>query len=209
MNGKSAADDTSSRRTNSLLFLKGFLHNPEAVGSIIPSSRFLEQRIINSADIRNVRLVVEYGPGTGGTTRALLAALPAAARLLTVELSKDFVACLNTIDDDRLINHVGSAADIQDILAEHNLPAPDVIISGIPFSTMPPETGKAILRAMWLSLAPGGRFIAYQFRSQVAQLGRELFGEPDVTIELRNAPPMRIYRWHKPVNGHPMPSVEI
>lgn len=202
MNGKSSTQDNSPRRTNSLLFFRGFLHNPETVGSIIPSSRFLEKRIIDSAGIQDARLVVEFGPGTGGTTRAFLRALPSTARLLTIELNPDFVAYLDTIDDQRLINHAGSAADIGEILAQHNLPAPDVIISGIPFSTMPPATGKAILNAMWSVLAPGGRFVAYQFRNQVAQLGRELFGAPDITMELRNAPPMRIYRWQKPVNGH-------
>jgi phosphatidylethanolamine/phosphatidyl-N-methylethanolamine N-methyltransferase len=204
VNGKSAFRDSASRRNNSLLFFKGFLSNPEAVGSLIPSSRFLEQRIIDSADIRNARLVVEFGPGTGGTTRAFLRALPASGRLLTIEVNPDFVAFLDTINDERLINHIGSAADIQDILKQYDLPAPDVVISGIPFSTMPPATGKAVLNAMWSSLAPGGRFVAYQFRSHVAQLGRVLLGEPDISIELRNAPPMRIYRWQKILNGKPV-----
>lgn len=197
MKEKPAAPNASPRRTDTLAFFKGFLNHPETVASVVPSSRFLERRIIDAADIREARLVVELGPGTGGTTRAILNALPPTGRLLTIELNPDFIALLDRIDDPRLINHKGNATDIRKILEQYGLPNPDVVISGIPFSTMPVATGKAILSAMWASLRDGGRFVAYQFRSQVALLGRELFGNPDVTMELRNAPPMRVYRWHK------------
>ncbi len=200
MKEKPAARNASPRKTDTLAFFKGFLNHPETVASVIPSSRFLERRIIDAADIREARLVVELGPGTGGTTRAILNALPPTGRLLTIELNPDFIALLDRIDDPRLINHKGNATDIRKILEQYGLPNPDVVISGIPFSTMPVATGKAILNAMWASLRDGGRFVAYQFRSQVALLGRELFGNPDVTMELRNAPPMRVYRWHKTVD---------
>lgn len=193
---------TGRRTPDSVAFFKGFLDNPELVGSVIPSSRFLEQRIVRTADIANAGLVVELGPGTGGTTRAMLRALPASGRLLTIEISPGFKARLDAIDDPRLINHCGSAADIGAILEEHGLGRPDVVVSGIPFSTLPPALGRAIIRSMWSSLAGGGRFVAYQFRSRVARLGRELIGDPDVSVELRNAPPMRVYRWDKPLNGH-------
>ena len=193
---------TVSRKLTHLTFFKGFLDNPERVGSVIPSSRFLEQRIVDTAEIRQARLVVELGPGTGGTTRAILKALPPTGRLITIEINPDFAALLHTIDDERLVNHTGSAADILSILRYYNLANPDVVVSGIPFSTLPVTTGRAILHAAWSALAHGGRFVAYQFRSHVARLGRELFGNPDVSMELRNAPPMRIYRWDKRVNGH-------
>ncbi len=193
----------SVRKTpDALAFFKGFLDNPERVGSVVPSSRFLEKRIVEAADISRAGLVVELGPGTGGTTRAILRALPPEGRLLTIEINPEFSARLAAIDDPRLINHVGSAVDIDEILAQYGLGQPDVVVSGIPFSTMPPSTAREILSSLWSSLSYGGRFVAYQFRSHVARFGRELFGSPDVTMELRNAPPMRVYRWLKPVNGH-------
>lgn len=193
---------TGRRTPDSVAFFKGFLDNPELVGSVIPSSRFLEQRIVRTADVRNAGLVVELGPGTGGTTRAMLRALPAGGRLLTIEINPTFSARLDAIDDPRLVNHCGSAADIEDILGQHGLGRPDVVVSGIPFSTLPQALGRSIIRSMWASLACGGRFVAYQFRSRVARLGRELIGDPDVSMEFRNAPPMRVYRWDKPLNGH-------
>ena len=72
-----------------------------------------------------------------------------------------------------------------------------MVLSGIPFSTMKPELGRSIVRAVSDALAPGGRFVAYQVRDRVEKLGREVFGPAAVQLELRNVPPMRVYRWEK------------
>jgi phosphatidylethanolamine/phosphatidyl-N-methylethanolamine N-methyltransferase len=186
------------RRGNSMAFLQGFLRHPELVASIIPSSRFLERRIIDTALISQARLVVELGPGTGGTTRAILNALPTDGKLLAIEITPEFIALLNSHPDPRLTIHHGSAEHIREALSLHGLSRPDVVVSGIPFSTMPQEVANRILAAVWSSLAPGGQFVAYQFRDRVALLGRKLFGRPKIEMELLNVPPMRIYQWRKP-----------
>ncbi len=200
MSEKSELQSPSVRRTNGLAFFLGFLRNPEQVGSIIPSSRYLENRIIQAAGLERARVVVELGPGTGGTSRAFLRVMPADARLLNIELDSEFIPLLDEIGDRRLINHCGSARDIEQILLHYGLPQPEVVISGIPFSTMPEELGQSIIRAVWASLAPGGRFVAYQFRGQVADIGSALLGPPDVDMALFNAPPMRVYTWRKPAS---------
>jgi len=182
-------------------FLKGFLRNPDQVGSVVPSSRFLERRIVNMAGLAGARMVVELGPGTGGTTQAILEALPADARLLAIEISAEFVSLLKSRPDPRLTVHLGSARHVRDALISCDLPPADAVISGIPFSTMPESLGHEILREVWASIAPGGCFVAYQFRDHVARLGRRVLGEPRIGVELLNVPPMRIYKWRKPLDG--------
>ena len=54
--------------------------------------------------------------------------------------------------------HSGCAERIREALDQYGLGRPDVVISGIPFSTMPVTLGRSILRAVWSSLKPGGRF---------------------------------------------------
>jgi phospholipid N-methyltransferase len=184
-------------RERRILFFQGFLKRPGMVGSVIPSSRYLERRIVKEANLGPARLVVELGPGVGGTTRAILRAMPAPARLVSIEINPDFVPALRAIGDPRLVVHEGSAVDLSTILASHGLGAPDVVLSGIPFSTMKPELGRAIVRAIDRALAPGGRFVAYQVRDRVEKLGREVFGPAAVQLELRNVPPMRVFRWEK------------
>ncbi len=191
-------DKGSSRRANrGLDFFRGFLRSPEQVGSIIPSSRFLERRIVNLSGLDAADTVVELGPGTGGTTRAILEAMRPEARLLTIELDPQFSSILKNFGDSRLYPHTGSAAELPDILVQYGLAAPDVVISGIPFSTMPCEIGNAVLEAVRDSLAPGGRFVAYQFRGHVGRMGRPILGEPEVELEMLNVPPMRFYCWRK------------
>jgi phosphatidylethanolamine/phosphatidyl-N-methylethanolamine N-methyltransferase len=179
-----------------IAFLRGFLERPKEVGSIIPSSRWMERRITRTAEIAKADLIVELGPGTGGTTKALLQAMGEGAKLLAIEINPGFCELLTqTIRDPRLIVHEGSAADIPEALAKHDLGAPDVVLSGIPFSTMPKELGLSILQSVQDSLAPGGRFVAYQFRDVVHTLGKQIFGPASVQLELLNVPPMRVYRW--------------
>jgi len=196
VNDKSGADN-HNRQTRGFDFFRGFLREPEIVGSVIPSSRFLEEKIISAASLDNARLVVELGPGTGGTTRSFLRRMPADSTLLTIEISKAFTDLLDEIDDPRLVNHCGSAMEIESILGQYHLDSPDIVISGIPFSTIAPAVGGQILEAIWHSLRPGGHFVAYQFRGHVARLAKPVFGDPDVIPELRNIPPMRVYCWRK------------
>jgi phospholipid N-methyltransferase len=184
-----------------VLFFRDFLLRPKQVGSIIPSSRFLERRVVRGAELASARTVVELGPGTGGTTRALLRALPADGRLLVIEINPRFAGLIRrSIDDPRLRIEVGDASDLARHLERHGLPTPDVVVSGIPFSTMPRTLGLRILRAVHDVLAPGGRFVAYQVRDRVAVLGRSIFGPAKMEAEIRNVPPMRVWRWVKPVS---------
>lgn len=180
-----------------LAFLKGFLRQPKGVGSVIPSSRFLERKMVRMAGVERAESVIELGPGTGGTTRAILAAMPETATLLAIELDPAFADHVRNIDDRRLIVHQGSAEHLAELIAAHRLRPPNAILSGIPFSTMPEDAGTGIIEAIRDVLAPGGCFVAYQFRGAVAERARPILGEPDVSPEFLNIPPMRVYRWRK------------
>ncbi len=181
-----------------IAFLKGFLQHPDQVGSVIPSSSRLEQRLVRSAALADARCVVELGPGTGGTTRAFLRALPATARLLAIELNPMFHARLGAqLRDPRFSVQLGSAEQIAEFLAAHRLPAPDAVISGIPFSTMPADVADRIAAAIARVLTPGGRFVAYQVRAHVADYTRPHLGEPAKAWEWINIPPVRVFTWRK------------
>jgi len=179
-------------------FFLNFLRRPSLIGSVIPSSRFLERRIVETARIAQSHIVVELGPGTGGTTRAILEALPRRAQLLAIEINPAFVPYLKAHPDPRLSVYLGSAEHIRKALEACDHRRPDAVVSGIPFSTMPAEIGRKILREIWDCLAPGGRFVTYQLMSRVALLEPLLLGDPDVQLEYLNLPPLRVYSWRKP-----------
>jgi phospholipid N-methyltransferase len=200
-NGASLRELGSASRTSTdkaLAFFLRFLSAPKQIGSVIPSSGHLERRLIRTGGVAHARTVVELGPGTGGTTQAILNALPQEGKLLAIEIDPRLADIVRTdISDPRLITHQGSAEHLASTLAEHGLPAPDVVISGIPFSTMPSDLGERILHSIRQTLAPGGRFVAYQLRDRVAVLGRNILGAAEADLELLNIPPVRVYCWRK------------
>lgn len=194
---------TSRKMDEGIAFLQEFLRNPRQVASIIPSSRFLERRIVELAGVRSAQTIVDLGAGTGGTTRAILGAMPPRAKLLSIEINQRFCNLLGRINDARLIAHCGGAHELQRTLSFYELPAPDVVISGIPFSTMSRTAGARILESISSVLVPGGRFVAYQISKQVEELSSPLFGPARVAVEFLNIPPLRLYRWEK----HAAPAV--
>jgi phosphatidylethanolamine/phosphatidyl-N-methylethanolamine N-methyltransferase len=194
-----AGSGRASRLADSAAFLRGFLERPSEVASVVPSSVVLETRVVHAADVAEARCIVELGPGTGGTTRALLRALPPDGRLLAIDVNPGFCARLKReIDDPRLVVHFGSAEALGETLLQHALPAPDAVVSGIPFSTLPGALAQTIAASIHASLAPGGRMVAYQWRPHVARYLTPHFGPPSTTWVWRNVPPMRIFRWLKP-----------
>jgi phospholipid N-methyltransferase len=182
---------------NRLAFFLEFLKYPLQIGSVTPSSRFLEKRVLKTADITSARTVVELGPGTGGTTQAILRAMSTHARLLCIELNPHFYRLIQKIEDTRLIAHLGSACELKQVLALHGMDPPDVIISGIPFSTMSRSAGSEVLATIASLLAPKGRFVAYQASARVADLCQPFLGPGQEELELLNVPPMRIFSWQK------------
>ncbi len=180
-----------------LVFIQEFLKHPLQIGSIFPSSRFLARRIVAAAGVASANVVVELGPGTGGITRAILRAMPQHTKLLSIEINPHFHALVSSIEDDRLIAHLGSACDLKEIISMYDLGAPNAVVSGIPFFTMNRSVGSQIIDAVSSLLAPNGRFVAYQVSNRVATLCQPFLGSGQTATELLNIPPMRVFQWEK------------
>lgn len=177
-----------------LLFGRNFVKHPRMLGSLIPSSRFLVDRVLRQVDWARARTVVEYGPGVGTITGEILRRLRPDASLVTIEMNRDFVRYLQrTVSDRRLHVVEGSAADVQSILAERRLSHTDYVISGIPYSTMPPEVRERILRATHEVLHRDGAFLVYQFTRAVLPYLRDTFPLVDQEFEPRNIMPARLF----------------
>ena len=179
-------------------FLRGFHKNPVMVGSVIPSSRVLIDRMLEPVDWANTQLFVEYGPGVGTFTRPVLERLAPDARLVTIDTNADFTRYLmQSIDDPRLIAVTGSAADVETILAERKLGAADYVLSGLPFSTLPPGVGDAIADATAEVIRPGGAFLVYQFSPKVLNFIKPYFASIKRGFEWINVPPATLFWAYK------------
>jgi len=175
-------------------FLRGFLKNPVMVGSVIPSSRVLIDRMLRPVDWDNTRLFVEYGPGVGTFTRPVLDKLGPDGRLVTIDTNGDFTKYLrDSIDDPRLIAVTGSAADVEKILEERGLGQADYVLSGLPFSTLPAGVGEDIAEATATVIRPGGAFLVYQFSPKVKDFIDPHFERIERGFEWVNVPPATLF----------------
>ena len=181
-------------------FLRGFLKNPVMVGSVIPSSKVLIDKMLAPVDWEQTKLFVEYGPGVGTFTRPILDRLRPDARLIAIDTNPDFVAFLRkTIPDPRLIAVHGSAADVERIIAENGFDHADFVVSGLPFSTLPPGVGEAIGEATAKAIRAGGAFLIYQFSPKVRDFIAPYFERIERGFEWINVPPATLFwAWREP-----------
>jgi phospholipid N-methyltransferase len=173
------------------------------VGSVIPSSRVLIDKMLQPVDWEATKVFVEYGPGVGTFTRPILDKLAPDAKLVTIDTNADFTAYLkDSIDDDRLIAVTGSASDVEKILADRGLPCADFVLSGLPFSTLPPGVGEKIAEATARVIRPGGAFLVYQFSPKVLDFIKPWFERVDRGFEWINVPPATLFwAWREPKQG--------
>ena len=87
------------------------------LGSLIPSSRFLVNDLLNQIQWERARVIVEYGPGVGTITAEILKRMRSDALLLAIELNGELFTFLrNEIDDPRLQVVHASALDVREVL---------------------------------------------------------------------------------------------
>jgi phospholipid N-methyltransferase len=151
-----------------LLFARTFLKNPVMLGSVIPSSRFLIDAVLEPVDWERTRVLVEYGPGVGTITGEILKRMRPETKLIIIEMNVELARFLRAhFNDARLVVVEGSAANVRQVLTDHGFEGADYIISGIPLGSMPLPVREHIVRETKQALAPGGAFIVYQFTSRV------------------------------------------
>ena len=180
------------------MFFTGFLKHPVMVGSIIPSSDRLIAKMLSRVDWANTKLFVEYGPGVGTFCRPILERMAPDAMLIAIDTNADFIRYLDhTITDSRFVAVHGSAADVEAIVREHGHEAADYVLSGLPFSTLPPGVGASIAAATHRVIRPGGAFLVYQFSPKVRDFMTPHFERIDHDMEWWNVPPAQLYWAHK------------
>lgn len=176
------------------VFFRGFLEQPRMVGSIIPSSRFVIDKMLDRVNWDECRVFVEYGPGVGTFCGPVLDRLRRDGQLIVIDTNPLYVDYLNRhIADPRFTAVLGSAADVERIVAAHGEPHADYVLSGLPFSTLPDGVGPAIAAATHRVLRPGGAFLVYQFSARARDFMAEHFAHIEQGFEALNIPPCRLF----------------
>lgn len=177
-----------------VLFARNFVKHPKMLGSLIPSSRFLINRLLRRVDWARADVIIEYGPGVGVITSEILRRMKPSATLIAIEMNGEFVEYLRrALPDQRLHVLHGSAAEVETALRDQGLTHADYIISGIPYSTMPAEVRKAILDSSYAVLSAHGAFLVYQFSRAARPYLEQTFKQVELDFEPLNILPATLF----------------
>lgn len=186
-------------------FLLSFLRHPVAVGSIVPSSKWLADRMVADMGLGEAETVVELGPGLGSCTEAILKHIGPATLLLAVELNREFAEKLTAkYPRARVIND--SAEHVREHLGKLGRDRADSILSSLPWAGFTPELQERLLNAIVDTLRPGGHFATYayihcawlpnarRFRESLESRFRSV---RTTRVVWRNIPPAFVYKCEK------------
>ncbi len=177
-----------------LLFFRQLLSRPKQISAIAPSSRFLARAM--AADLKPGDRVVEFGPGTGVLTKAILAAGVKPADLTLFEFNPDFVAHLRHSFPGVAVHNLGAQT-----ATAHVAPGVNAVISGLPLLSMPLDIRESIVKAAFDILAPDGIYVQFTYGprpavsdDQIARLGLEVQQTAHI---LFNLPPARVHKFSR------------
>lgn len=147
------------------VFIKEIVLGHGTVGAIASSSAGLAREMVAGSGIENARCVVEYGPGVGAFTGEILARLPKGARYFAIELSPRLADRFAArFPEARL--YLGSASDAPELCRQEGMNGHncvDIVFSGLPFASFPPELQATIIERTVQILRPGGMFITFAY----------------------------------------------
>jgi len=145
-------------------FIKQYITKPRTVGAIWPSSKYLARKMVVDINFGTAKCIVEYGPGTGVFTDKILESRNMDTIVILIENNQQFYNQLvEKYKQPNMHIILGSAANLETYLQMHGIPCADYIISGLPFASLPQEVSAQIMAQTKKHLAPGGRFIMFQY----------------------------------------------
>ena len=177
--------------TERLLFLRAFGTHPRQVGAVLPTSRRAVRDMLDMADLSSADLVVELGAGTGVYTREILARVSANARVVAFERDPRLAHLLTERwQDPRLEVRCDSAENLGDYL---NGGKADVIVSGLPFTSLEAGVRRRILDQLVQAVAPDGVALVLQYSPFIQPELRRLFPSVKRRVSLLNVPPAVLF----------------
>ncbi len=151
------------------LFLRESFRTIRVTASVMPSSRFLAEAMLDQVDFRKKLNVVELGSGTGVITQEILRRMTPDSRLFVLEINRNFVQHLRASCQDRRLTLLH--ADASELLAQlkaHNAGTIQAVISSLGLTGMRTEERVRIVHQVEACLSPGGVMTQYQYLTSLA-----------------------------------------
>ncbi len=178
-------------------FLLAALMNQSQMGAVVPSQRFLIDRMISPVPPDYRGQILELGAGNGALTIRLAARCPQ-ARIIACEINPTLARDLRTRMDGA---QLGRRVEVVSDSAEHFLSqlrhrgarGLDFVISGIPLAHLTREQVFALTGSIHRGLAPGGMYIQFQHSLIDRKKIKATFSRLRTVPVFLNFPPAVVY----------------
>lgn len=176
------------------LLLARWMANPLQMGSVVPSSPALYQRVVQQVRRGPDEWVLGLGAGTGVVSRALLAGGVPPERLTVLEIVPDMAdhlrLCLPGVE---VIE--GDARALADLIPRGRHGRIGTVICGIPMVLLPLAAQRRFIEAID-AVAPGRGFLHYSYciTSPLPHRKRSLVAKREAWTPL-NVPPASVWRY--------------
>jgi len=149
-------------------------------------------------NFEDVRLIVEWGAGSGAVTQSILERMTPSSRLVSFEANPNFYQQLKTISDPRLIILHEDVWNSKRVLGQLGISLVDCVVSTLPTSNIPGYEFlvRDVLRSI---LVPQGVFVQYTHvvtalkGFQLRPILSRYFEKVKKDLTLFNLPPAWIY----------------
>jgi phospholipid N-methyltransferase len=172
-------------------FLLSFLRSPRQVGAVLPTSRRAVRATLDLVALENARCVVEMGAGTGPYTREIVKRLHPDASFLAFEVDPELAAGLAREHSDPRVTVVADSAARMDEYLEGR--RADVVVSAIPFTSLPAEVRQSLLRAARENLADDGTLLVLQYSPFMQRQLERTFASVERRLAPLNVPPAFLF----------------
>ncbi|MFV0491321.1 MAG: class I SAM-dependent methyltransferase [Pseudorhodobacter sp.] len=173
------------------LFFRQLARQPKQVSAIAPSSRALGRAMAAQVGPETGR-IVEFGPGTGRLTEAILDRGVAPENLFLFEMNADFAADLPRRFPGVTVFRTGAQN-----VADHIPADVGAVISGLPLLSMPQDLRRAIVGGAFRVLRPGGIYVQFTYGARAPISDETLDGMGLIATRgtkiWANLPPARVY----------------
>lgn len=165
-------------------------------GAIRPSSDRLAERMISTIDFKDCDCIIEYGPGTGIFTKKILEKRDKQTKVILIEYNEEFYnSLIKKYDKEEGLYIVNDSAENVDIhLENYGIRKVDIIISGLPFTTLPKKMSKTILEKTKKIVGNKGAFITFQYSKMKESLIKTYFDNINWEKEMLNLPPAYVLK---------------
>jgi len=150
--------------TDSSLFLREWLVNPQRTGAVAPSSPKLAAAMARWLPSDPESYVLELGPGTGAVTQALIERGLREDRLVAIENNPKMAQLLRRrFPSAHIIT--GDAWHLDVLLREHSEPIESVgaVISSLPLLNFTSAEAETLVEKIRAILQHGGKWVQYSY----------------------------------------------